>query len=78
MHFCSNLKLIDLNRINRRTYNSHSIAKSKLAPSVGTPIAERIVTTRTMLALGMLGVAREEVKVRNLDKGSINNIDYNY
>ena len=29
---------------------------------------DKIVTTRTTLALGILGVARDEVKVRNLDE----------
>lgn len=48
------------------TYRSHSIAKRIAAPSLGTPIEERIVTTSTILELGMLGTARVEANVSNL------------
>lgn len=47
-------------------YNNHSIAKRIPAASVGAPMEDKMVTVRTMLALGMFGVAREDVKVRKL------------
>ncbi len=50
----------------QKTYRSHSMAKRIPAASVGAPIDERTVTTRTILELGMLGTARDAANVSNL------------
>ncbi len=44
------------------------MAKRIPAASVGAPIDERTVTTRTILELGMLGTARDAANVSKLKR----------